>query len=171
MTDDIVISTKDTIGSYDGLETAKPGEPVFVCQGGDPFGPPAVLHWASLARAAGVAEQDDKKAAKLLKKASEAELVAWAMMAYQRGEIELEGKRAQYTTDVIQIDSKERAEREAMIRGAASLNNAIAIIFDVAEMLAKYDAHGVERTDLLQTVTNLHAVADIIEPRRENERS
>jgi len=86
MTDEPTLATKDRLGSYDAIASAKPDEPLFPIQGGDPFGPPTVLHWVALCRAAGMAESSPKRADHLLRKASDAELVAWTMMAYQRGE-------------------------------------------------------------------------------------
>lgn len=87
MTDQI-ISTKDQIGSYDAIETLKPGEPVFPLQGGDPLAPLCVMIWAwkarRLARTMDEAEQA-KDIARLLRKASAAEEVAWAMRDYQKG--------------------------------------------------------------------------------------
>lgn len=86
MTDQI-ISTKDQIGTYDAIETAKPGEPLFPLQGGDPLAPLCVMIWAWKARKlARTMEEDDKARIKLLRKASAAEEVAWAMREYQAGE-------------------------------------------------------------------------------------
>ncbi len=81
MSDEPLISTKETVGDYDAIETAKPGEPIFTLQGGDPFSPDTILHWAGLARAAGLVADKPEDAAKLLKKATAAEQVAWAFRA------------------------------------------------------------------------------------------
>lgn len=43
-----IIATKDQIGSYDAIESLKPGEPVFPLQGGDPLAPLCTMVWANL---------------------------------------------------------------------------------------------------------------------------
>lgn len=82
---EITVSTKDQVGDYDAVETAKPGEPIFTLQGGDPIGPATVLFWADEARKLARRSEDEKVADKLLRKAYAAEQVAWAMQDYQRG--------------------------------------------------------------------------------------
>jgi hypothetical protein len=68
MTDDTPrAATRDRLGEYDAIETAKPGEPLFPIQGGDPFGPATVQFWVDLCRKAGMAEPDRKKAEALLR--------------------------------------------------------------------------------------------------------
>lgn len=175
MTDEPIISTKDRPGSYDAIETAKPGEPLFPIQGGDPFGPPTVLHWASLARAAGLAEADEAKAERLLRKATDAEHVAWIMQAYQDGHAEPENKRATYNdAPQIEVDESaghERAVREARIKGVERLNNIVAMATDIAEAIAKLDACPDELTVLRQAIGLIEYVGRGIEPRRGNERT
>lgn len=172
MTDEPIISTKDRPGIYDAIETAKPDEPLFPIQGGDPFGPATVLHWVDLARSAGLAEQDRKKAEALLRKAAQAEEVAWAMMSYQRGEKDMAGTRATYSDDVIVGETEERrTAREAMIIGAGRLNNALAMVVDVADQLARHKVHPLEEVVLREAVEQIRAVALAIEPRRGRERS
>ncbi|HLC07973.1 MAG TPA: hypothetical protein VJK06_01665, partial [Methyloceanibacter sp.] len=82
MTDDPILSTKDRIGDYDAIASAKPGEPLFGLQGGDPFAPNAIERWARLARQAALKMSDGEDRDKLLKKATAAELVAWKFREY-----------------------------------------------------------------------------------------
>lgn len=171
---DPIISTKDRPGEYDAIATAKPGEPLFPIQGGDPFGPPTVLHWAELARKAGLAEQDEKKSQTLLKKASQAEMVAWAMQAYQRDEQEVAGQHARYNDDDERADAEtldRQNERKARILYVQKLNNALAIANDVAEGLAQIRACPMEEVAIREAVEKLKEAAFAIEPRRGNERS
>lgn len=163
--DDVVISTKDRPGTYDGLETAKPGEIVFTLQGGDPFAPGAVQCWADLARAAGIAEQNEEAARKLLKKASAAEMVAWAMRAQQRGEPQEapEGKRARY----VEPTTPEAADIATVLaHGAARLQNALAESLVIAESLAKLHRHPDAEVNIREAVALLKDAALEIEPRR-----
>lgn len=174
MPDEIVVSTKETLGSYDAIETAKPGEPLFPIQGGDPFGPPTVLHWAKLAREAGMAEPDEKKADALLRKATEAEQVAWVMQEYQRGEQKVEATRTQYNEPSIEIDDsqgEERAVREARIKSADRLHNIVANGTDVGFLLDSLGVCYPESTELHIAMATIKRLAYAIEPRRGNERS
>ncbi|MFL6864081.1 MAG: hypothetical protein ACJ8DZ_13890 [Allosphingosinicella sp.] len=171
--DEPIATTRDRPGSYDAIATAKPGEPLFPIQGGDPFGPPTVLHWVALCRAAGIAETDPKKAEALLRKASDAERVAWAMMAYQRGEVEMPGTRSFYNDDgpAAARASDGRDERETLIKGSASLHNSLSIATEVASALAKLRVHPESEVKIREAVELLREAAFQIEPRRGNERS
>jgi len=89
---DPIVSTKDTPGAFDAFETAKPGEPIFTLQGGDPLAPDLVLAWAKMARGIGMilqdsatTEQEMREAEEYLIKASSAEHIAWSMAEYQAG--------------------------------------------------------------------------------------
>lgn len=165
MKDEFVVSTKDRLGSYDAIESAKPGEPLFPIQGGDPFGPATVLHWAGLARDAGLTETDEKLAAKLLGKATDAERVAWAMMAYQRGE---ESGPAPVVFD---DDGQSREEREALIHGTGRLQHALATALEVAETLAGFRVRPEAEVKIRDAVELLREAAFATEPRRGQERS
>ncbi len=174
--DDPIPSTKERPGSYDAIETAKPGEPLFPIQGGDPFGPPTVLHWARLAREAGEAEADEKRSAKLLRKATDAEQVAWDMQAYQRGHAAQSEavKPSSYTGHEIVLDETAdlaRKVREAQIKGAAQLHNLVGVGTDIADTLASLDACSPEVAKLRCAVEMVRTIADAIEPRRGSERS
>lgn len=174
MPDELIITTKDTIGEYDAIETAKPGEPLFPLQGGDPFGPPTVLHWVRLCREAGMREQDEKKSITLLTKARDAELVAWAMLSYQRGQAELpnvESTRPAFQAPSVAVVSEERAERATLIRGVAALQNAVGTIATFADELAAYSSRADDARDLHALAELVNSFADKIEPRRGNERT
>lgn len=172
MIDEPVIATKETLGSYDAIETAKPGEPLFPIQGGDPFGPPTVLFWADLARTAARAEVDPKKAKYMLRKASDAEQIAWEMQAYQRGEAAQAVKRAQYieTVDIDELEH-DQAVRAARIHGAGRLNNIVGQMVEVAETLEALETCDAATAMLRNAVERLMSVAAAIEPRRERERT
>ena len=171
--DGLVVSTKERAGPYDGLVTAKPGEPVFVVQGGDPHGPPTVLFWAKRAREEGMAEPNKKRARRLLRKASSAEETAWAMQAYQRGETAVEGRRASYQDDErheAELDQA-RTERAARIRGAEILHNMLGGAAEVADTLARLRILPEQEVEIREAVEKLKLAAFAVEPRRGNERS
>lgn len=131
MSEEPVISTKDRPGDFDALETAKDGEPIFVLQGGDPHAPPTVGHWASLFRAAALLEPNDEKREAMLRKATNAEAVAWAMQEYQRG----------YQPDQTVADDLAAVhaddEKTLLARLADRLYNALSEANDVAEALTR----------------------------------
>lgn len=183
MSDEPLIATKDRLGEYDAIETAKPGEPLFPLQGGDPFAPPSINHWAGLARAEGIRLTDEfaegskehARGLKLLEKATDAEQVAWAMLEYQRGDQAPTGGSATYSGHVMpELDESsghERAVRAARIKAAAVLQNLIGEGVDVADALAALDACPEEVATLRNAIGLIRHAAETIEPRREGERS
>jgi hypothetical protein len=200
MTDNIV-STKDVPGEYDALETAKPDEPIFVVQGGDPRGPRTVQFWADFARASARAclqgakvkvgdtpfelvggpedyqpsQADEREAEKLLKKATNAEQVGWAMQAYQRGEEEVSGERAPYNdglAEALTAEAEDRAaQRKALIAMTSQLHNSLAIANDVAIALGKMQLLPLAEVQIREAVEQLRQAAAEVEPRRGHEQS
>lgn len=171
--EEVFASTKDRPGSYDAIQTAKPNEPLFPIQGGDPFGPPTVLHWVSLCRRAGMEEEDPKRAEHLLQKATDAEQVAWQMQAYQRGQEPVEGERARYndTGPLVAEANDARKMREARIRGAGRLHDSLARAQEVAEALATMHACPEAEVKIREAVQLLREAALVVEPRRGREQS
>ncbi len=192
---DTIISTKDSPGEFDALETAKPDEPIFVVQGGDPLGPPTVQFWADRAREcareimngkrAGFdpaeggeydpTETDRNDADHLLRKATNAEQVSWAMKSYQRNETQPTGERASYNDSPpvdLSAEAQDReATRKALITMTGQLHNSLAIANGVGEGLASLDLHPDVVRVIVQAVENLKLAAAAIEPRRGTERS
>lgn len=191
----LLVSTRDHPGIYDAIETAKPGEPLFPLQGGDPLAPALVQMWADFSRvragtisaevaglnalaALGRAATDnpapDKKRAGLLTKATGAEQVRWSMESYQRGEVDVEGKRARYQDDSEPEPEREEArnERAARIKIAAALHNHLAGVNDVAEAIQALGGPLADQAlALFAIVPMLKRIAGEIEPRRGDERS
>lgn len=168
------ISTKDKPGDYDAIETLKPGEPVFPVQGGDPLGPATVQFWADEARKLARTTEDEKQRDNLLRKASMAEEVAWAMKDYQSGQEPVAPVRSSYADEGVSLggDLTERVKiRRALIESVGTLNNAIGIAKTVEEALAILGLHEPEQAAILNAIGQLQAVAAAIEPRRDGERS
>lgn len=117
MADDPIPTTRDRSGTYDAIATAKPGEPLFPIQGGDPHGPATVEFWADLERSAARKEANAERAALRFRKAGDAEAIAWAMRAYQKGEVEAAAERQGYADDVHDDldDADQRLRRARMI--------------------------------------------------------
>lgn len=198
---DAVFSTKDQPGDYDAILTAKPDEPLFPVQGGDPRGPSTVQFWADFARAGARAclqgakvrvldsrfelyggpevydptEADQLAAERLLKKATNAEQVAWAMQAYQRGEDDQEGERASYSdvlTDQMTGEALDRASRrKALISMKGQLHNAVAIAQAVVDALATMRAEPMAEVKIREALAGLREAAEEIDPRLGREKS
>ena len=165
MSDDVIVSTGARPGTYDAMATAKPDEPVFTLQGGDPFASPTVLHWAKLAREAGLAEEREVESRRLLGKASAAEVVAWAMRDYLLGRHdEPEPEPARSTVEVVVADAADEAA--LLTRGVTRIHNAIAEMTELAEGLSGIAGREQARTSLLSAAQLLRQAAGDIEPRR-----
>lgn len=128
---DHLIPTKEEPGPFDGMENAKPGEPVFTLQGGDPLAAPLVQIWADFARVragiisadacgasyaklAGIAAREQAgqhKREELLIRATEAEAIGWEMDAYRKGEKVVEKVTESYSGHIESEESKEKAKR------------------------------------------------------------
>jgi hypothetical protein len=176
------VATRDTVGEYDAIETAKPGEPLFPIQGGDPFGPRTVQFWVDLCRRAGMAEQDPKKSEALLRKASDAERIAWLMQDYQRG-VEaaqpITGPGAPKATptytgwnDPADEETKaRRMVRAGRIETAAQLHNVISMAAEAAGRLSTLRCCPLEEAMIREAIEKLQDAAREVEPRRGRERT
>lgn len=163
MTDQI-IATKDQVGTYDAIETAKPGEPLFPLQGGDPVAPDTVLFWAEQTRAFALTlSEDDKRRAKLLRKATDAEAVAWAMRDYQAGEAQDPAEAMASVVDSYTgaVAPAEGAWRPGIVAGVRFLAEAAAAFSDAAEHLP-----GDQAAALRVAVEKIKATADRYRPKR-----
>lgn len=163
MAEELLISTKDRPGEYDALETAKPDEPIFVLQGGDPFSPGSIEHWAQLCRAAALLEENPEKREAMLRKATAAEQVAWAFAEYQRGE-ETAG-RVPASQDASQgLDGSER--QAILARGADRLYNTTAEAVNVADALDRLGEFSLAAAQIRGAADLLNQAAAAFEPRR-----
>jgi len=141
--------TKEVPGAFDAFETAKPGEPIFTLQGGDPLAAPLVLQWAKAARLKGLelrestnpVEQD--KGEVLLLKATEAEQISWDMDRYRKGEAKV-AQRSRTETEsysghkaseemVAQMD-----EHRSRLAAAQTLSYLSTAAFDAVKIARKY---------------------------------
>lgn len=166
------VSTKDHPGDYDALETAKPDEPIFTLQGGDPLGEPTVLYWADQARKLARQSDSPQERHRLLEKAKMAEKVAWAMKDYREGTADLPATEPIGVAEAQTESTVERVrQRQALIAGVSVLHNALATVNDLAETIEKMDVHPEVVQRLRHDVESLRLSADTIEPRRGNERS
>lgn len=164
------VSTRERAGAFDALETAKPGEPIFVVQGGDEFGPATVIFWAGLMREAAMrADKRDEAVAKF-RKATNAEEVAWEMREYQRslddardGRENVGEKPKGYNGVEPDADRPEIAKLSAL---ADRAYNAIAELSAVGDALAALGGHAAAELKFRDAVIAAGEGNKLIEPRR-----
>lgn len=179
MTDEPTPATKDRLGDYDAIQTAKPGEPLFPIQGGDPHGPATVQFWVDRVRREGMAETDRKKSEALLRKASDAERIGWQMIDYQRGtapkdDDEPDSGRQTFTgwSDESDEDTKlARRQRSGRIRAAGRLHNAIAAATEAADTLGQLRVCPEAEVKVREALESIREAALDVEPRRGRERT
>jgi hypothetical protein len=163
----------------DAYVSAEPNEPVFTLQGGDVLGAPLVIMWARLARALcglgfepiatydwldsivknhQVEKDEDKE--NLLRRATEAEQVAWAMGNYRKGH-NVEAADAQPVLVELKLDL-----HDYRIYCANRLSNAFSEMNDMIEQLDKL---GLEDEDVIPSIKNeivaLRMLFNKVEPR------
>lgn len=169
-----LVSTPERAGEYDAIETAKPGEPLFSLQGGDPLAPECVLLWAQRAREASITcfegaatERSKRKAEKLMadghklaRKATAAEEVAWAMQEYQRGDI------AAPIADADDGDDAQRSEIATLSAVCDRIYNSEAELTEAADSLRQIGGHSLAESRLRDAAIAAGQAARAAEPRR-----
>jgi hypothetical protein len=160
-----IVSTKEQVGTYDAIETLKPGEPVFPLQGGDPLAPFCVIIWAWKARKLARTldpDKDAKEIERLLRKASAAEEVAWAMRDYQRGgDLPPAIEEAPVQSYGGIVPAAKGAWLPGIVAGVRHLNEAVAAFSDAAEHLPPDQGRA-----LLGIVEAVKAASAKYQPRR-----
>lgn len=172
----------------DAYETAKPDEPTFTLQGGDPLAARLVQFWAQLARLrAGVIPRselaeayatncvadaiensvadDEREVRNLAVRATAAEEVSWAMQEYQKSQ---HGTDKPTEAADTHLDELARIDlHDLKVRVAQGLSN---IRGSAAEMVTALRAKGFNDEDTLDNLEILSDLArdlnQIIEPRR-----
>lgn len=131
------MSTKTEPSPLDAFDTAKPNEPIWTVQGGDPLGGPLLRVWAIFARiqakaipkqgleyvfeqllsAANKSAPRNKKDRKaLLVRATETELISWSMDEYLKGHaIEEEEVPVQHFDEFERLDIHDLRRRTAQL--------------------------------------------------------
>lgn len=173
----------DEVAPLDAYVTAKPAEPTFTLQGGDPLAAPLVETWADFARMqAGVLSSEaataafmrlcvaaknnkpdnDRDTEALLIRATAAEEVSWNMQAYFKGQNFAE------TVHDTGPDEKARIDlHDYRVHAASRLRNAEG---ELVEIRGNLKALGFENEPVYRVLEEafslLRSVADDIEPRR-----
>jgi hypothetical protein len=176
----------EVVAPLDAYATAKPDEPTFTLQGGDPLAGPLVRLWASAARVrAGLAgnvleaasallktarshavEADDREHDSLLVRATAAEQVSWDMDAYLKGNHRVEDKPAEGTDT--HLNELQRIDlHDLKVRIAQKLSSFRCELEELREALEKAGYTELEPlSDMKTAIYNLGLLKDMIEPRR-----
>lgn len=149
MTEALQISTGEAPGPFDGLESAKPDEPVFTLQGGDPLASGLVKQWAHERRAetarkltaVGITEAEVEALKEDLRRCSQAEEIAWAMDEYRRGGgVVTKAKQDRYSGWEETKEDEAVRERGAVLATAKHhVNEATSYVNDAAQLLRNLD--------------------------------
>lgn len=141
------MSTKETPGPFDGLERAKPDEPVFTLQGGDPLGARLVRIWVWASRKTVLRNKaltDEERAGKLIK-IREAEVIAEDMEEYRSGHVHAAAepetpKEERYSGHVSSPEEIEAKRRFDVKKHASErLHNSVAEIVEASNALMDLD--------------------------------
>jgi hypothetical protein len=184
---DAPIPTKEEPGPFDGMENAKPGEPVFTLQGGDPLAAPLVQLWADCARVragvgsadclapdfaklAGVATREKAgrhKQEELKLRATEAESIGWEMDAYRKGEKFVEQETESYSGHRESEESKEKAAKTRSLHELAhNLEEAKHYVHETADALEGIEEFAHMAGALRANYEQINAIATTIRPWR-----
>lgn len=158
------ISTRERAGPYDGLETLKPGEPMFVLQGGDPLAPATIEIWADSARKFARGIENREEAERLLGKATAAEVAAWDFREYQRRGGDAEAPASASYNDIPPDEKREEVASLAYI--ADRVYNAVADITTAIEGLKRLQLYPEAEVSLREVLEPIDWAVRTIEPRR-----
>lgn len=173
------IATKDSPGQFDGMERAKPGEPVFTLRAHDILAAPLVFDWVerkrAIIRAATEHEDEGKRMSPAKRKLEldqvrDAENIGLEMIEWRRAQNEPET-----VDDVLAQPSytgrqpkpgevREKEQLAAMKEATARLDNAAASINDAIEALPR--GTGAIKTELRAMLKDVQAKAEAIRPKR-----
>lgn len=174
----------EAVAPLDAYVTAKPDEPTFTLQGGDPLAAPLVRLWALLARRRVSAtrieqemfaevieaaighrvDQDERERENLLIRATAAEEVSWAMDAYVKGDHNADVPTAAEDTHINELRRLEL--HDMRVRFAGRLSNLCAETTEMVEALkqAEFDPETVAGLESVARLTK--ELREQVEPRR-----
>lgn len=186
-------ATKENPAPLDAFETAKPDEPIFTLQGGDPLAAPLVRLWSYLARVrTGIVtpkgltaivdnmitvtrehclEHDEREQSNLLVRATAAEEVSWIMDDYIKGAPDEVTKPSHAVT--VDVDEPARIDlHDYRVRSVQKISDIVFHLTEIQSELAKRGFTGDGTLPAMQQIAwQLRNISDKIEPRRTMKRS
>lgn len=178
------------VAPLDCYLTAKPDEPVFTLQGGDPLASPLVKLWASLARVQAGAIRgdadwiypcleaachpdnalDERESNALLVRATAAEEVGWDMDSYRKGHVSAGEDAGQNPHGENSLDEKARLDlHDLRVRYAQKLSSFASELDDIYETLIArgfIDPQGELDSLFFGSIATLKHMNKLVEPRR-----
>lgn len=184
-----LIPTKEHPAPLDAFETAKPNEPIWTVQGGDPLGPPLLRLWAVLARLRagrplttgslsawldGVREvaeshsvaDSERESSNLLVRATATEEISWAMDDYARGD---HGQSVAQPAAAAEthLDELERIDlHDLRVRAVQRINNMAAELTEIDSALAAHGFTDARCGNVHMIISELKNLTAVVEPRR-----
>ncbi len=178
---ELPLGSKMELSPLDAYVSAEPNEPVFTLQGGDPLAGPLVILWARLARArCGLGYEPeatenwieavlrdnqvetDNEQENLLRRATSAEQIAWAMGHYRKGNL---GQLLDADNEPVPVTTRLDLH-DYRIYCASRLSNAFSEMNDMIEQLQQFDF---DNPAILQSIHNeivsLRELFNMVEPR------
>lgn len=173
------IATKDSPGQFDGMERAKPGEPVFTLRAHDILAAPLVFDWVerkrAIIRAATEHEDEGKRMSPAkrqleLEQVRDAENIALEMIEWRRVKREPEtvdelvAQPAYTGREPSRAEVRQKEQLAAMKEATARLDNAAASISDAIDALPR--GTGAIKDELRALLKSVQTKADAIRPKR-----
>jgi hypothetical protein len=173
-----LINTLEAPGEFDALSTLRPGEPYFLLVGRDRLAPGLVQQWAEQNRARAFEDAEagritDDQLNTELRKSTQAEGIGWSMTGYKKGALSPDQKLEQprkrpvdtYSGSKLPDDTIARDKlRTAQARAVAALNNAIAEVDPLIELLT--GSPDGDPQDAIVILAEMKAAVDRLTPSR-----
>lgn len=168
-------STASTLGAYDGLEKAEPGEPWFIVLARDASGPATLTEWCRLRRNAAIKLYGDSKdprdialLAAELAQCANAERIAEEMAEWRAGNVAAIGQRSTYSE--IERTAEELAEADRRTRRDAAVRHFREAAYHLSEgrnILVDQGALGeMTKIGLIRMLAEINGLADEFTPTR-----
>lgn len=163
------INTLEQPGEFDVLHRLRPNEPYLALVGRDPKAPPLILTWAWAQREWAMTLPEGDYREKQLRKATQAEQIAWAMDEYREGIAASEAAAAapEKPYSGVQLDEAtiERSRQHtARVHAAQIASRAFSELNDEADVIERNDP---ELADAIRAeVDRLRAFHEIIALKR-----
>lgn len=182
------VATKEFPAPLDAFETAKPDEPIWTVQGGDPLGPPLLRLWSLMARiragavstkliaqwVQGVQEvaeshsvaDDERESQNLLVRATATEEISWRMDEYARGQHNHPVDQPTQAADT-HLDELQRIDlHDLRVRAASKINGMVSELIEIDKALIERNFTDARCYKILAVVEDLKNLSHTIEPRR-----
>jgi hypothetical protein len=178
-----LINTLEASGEFDALAKLRPGEPYFVLIGRDTLAPQLLKDWADRNRRRAIADFEadpprinSENYKRECRKSTQAEMIAAEMLAFKRGhasDVTPNPVLGDTNTSWVGAEVPEETKRAdalqaARSRSASAINNAVAEVSDLLELLdsSRSDEEALMDTAAFHLIDNMKAASYAIKPPR-----